>query len=473
MAKLLPSIAKNTKREKVSIKASMRTIMRAIAAPTTGPTVRWASVYEADQTAIASPYAEVDQAWPSGTTSTTSRALNPDEMMIVKRRDPSCSTIEYDVNTSGDTAQYNFTFVNNENGGTTAPVLQWKPLLIGEAEVEPPVACLQIAAGQNWSPDGPTSPVGRHQQMKSAFWQDNGTVLNVALAGLTSGQTVECIQYFLQNNEWIKAGVITLSVGSPIASLSPPNGQGYYTVTFHQTAGSTEVINSSITMNLTISGSRFAHKPMKSVLQAGASLGPIRSIGSAVQYTNTTAPNFATGSVIGVQVPNSTQWFTLTSFAVIGGLDKAKLQQFDAKKGIYGFIRPSDQKDFDYYDSDFMFDGLGNLVKLSFSIVPKSPIIILFVKGGEGATSQSGKWISYDAIEFLTTNQLYNLASPLNEPEEFQAAVSATKKIAQFHENPLHLKEIGGAIAKVAELIMKYGPMVMQGAETIGSMIGG
>jgi len=157
-------------------------------------------------------------------------------------------------------------------------------------------------------------------------------------------------------------------------------------------------------------------------------------------------------------------WYDNITFATVKARNNAVVM--NAKKGMYGFLRPASFDDFKASNSYVVENGI--LVQAGFPLQPLTDFICIIPHVGQ-ATNRSGEITLAYAIEYKTSNTMLDVSNMRCVPEVFESAVLKTAKMTQWHENPTHLKDIANFIKNVASKVVEYGPQAMNLAKVIGT----
>lgn len=184
----------------------------------------------------------------------------------------------------------------------------------------------------------------------------------------------------------------------------------------------------------------------------------------SVLITNTSNVLTRGGQVTGYQVPGANEWTKYLNFDFVSSCNKS--QTLAADKGIYGFLKVTQPEDLRYQPSTFFgahaYDMDNNADFLTFNInVPRSV-------GGSG---RSFKMYFTFGVEFKTDSIWFT--KYIVDPNTLMVdqVLRIMAHLRQFHENPLHWKDIQKAISRFLGGVVKYAPVIAKGAAVVASLL--
>jgi len=194
-----------------------------------------------------------------------------------------------------------------------------------------------------------------------------------------------------------------------------------------------------------------------------ASVQGVRMNGLSLMYTNTSSELNNSGRVAGLQAPQSADWmnYAFGGFESVGGSLNAVTM--DVKKGMYGFLKPSQPDDYNF-KGNFDYDPVnGCPIGGTFLLECDSDFLVIYpqinVSGG-----RDGYWSTCFTIEYLTTDVFREVGHSNVPVDSYEAAITALVGIPQWHENKTHFKDIVKKIqdfaSRAAQRIMKYAPLI-------------
>jgi len=446
-------------------KKTVENVILSIAAPAVTAPVRYNTIFSTDETATARPVEPIDVAWPT-TTTTATQWLNPGEMAGVLFRDPVRSSITYDSNTANEVSYYDAVF--NLDPETDTPTgLTWDPPAMTFTDLEPDIAYFSADPTNSWNPHGDIVGSGEHGGKNGAYFLNGSSdALNITVTGTTTGQVLLVKLWKFEGEGWILETTKYMNHINTTIQITV-DGAAYRRWTVAADSSSTVGFIDDLTFSAQWehTGAVYAHRHIVDLTLQGETVKTVRVIGASMMYSNTTAVQFKSGNIAIAQVPKPNSWTDYLSYLNVTKVSGQK--SGNAENGIFGFLKPNDYDDFkmiDYQD----YDEQGYLTRFSYSIVPQSSFLVIFIANVNVSTiPQGGRWTFSHSIEYLTNNQWVEKRVANGDPKMFEEAITSVKLIPQFHENPFHLSDILGVAKRIANTVLQYGPAVMNFAQKV------
>jgi len=455
----------------------MKKVMLTICCPAHDAThepVRFSDAYTNKPTAVAAIKKEMDVAWPKA--ETTNLILNPGEMSAVIFKDPVRNTVIYDSNTEGEVATYDYNFQNDP--AMNAEGTRWLPDTVDQNDVFPTVGFLTSRNTNTWTPHGKVLGSGR-AHAKSGFVPLSGhSSLQVTITNNDSNNWSGILKFW----RWAESGIE--SVSAQFTGTIPPLGtythafapnlddKGYFlfSICTDRASDTEQNDNLSLVAELIESGACFRHETIEDLTLMGKAIMGIRDLGVSLEFSNRTTDLYNGGTVAMAQVPPTDNWFDYLTYDAVTAV--SGFVSFPAKMGEYGFIKTDSERGFELRQKFSSFNDDGTLATLFYNVRPDTAFVVSFVKVPDGnAINQVGVWQIGNDIEISTNSKYLQKARPSSDPLLYARASNAIKGIPQFHENPLHLKQIGGVVKQIADAIVKYGPTAIDWAQKIGTFV--
>jgi hypothetical protein len=385
-------------------------------------------------------------------------------------RDPLRSIVIYDRNKTSAILNYSFYFCEGADTNALSPGAASQTLA---DTFEPYVnAYLPIAyAVPNvpYEPHGPVWFPGLLPEHNGKwFWLDQGAVVNVTgTCNITDdgifnldywgGATVDSDRLTIPVS-WVAATPQTVTSAAVAAA-------GYYSLSYRPS----NTQNLSLTSWTTkADGCTCGHLSLKGLENNVLGVDGIRVLSYSVRYVNTAAQLQLGGSVTAVQAPQGRNWFdylesTGAGYDLIASSNGAYDDKI--KNGLYGFAKPTQASDFQFRTR--FETGPTGLRDSGYPLKNESAFLAVYPRIDVGA-GQSGTWYLATAVEYQTADQWRDYMVPPPDNHSFEEAMMHVKDIQQWHENPLHLKEIWNNVKKAvgvgARAVQKYGPTAMKAA---------
>jgi hypothetical protein len=450
-------------------------VQGAIVAPQICPAERYSTEYASNPTAIASPWTIIDYPWSPADNPTNSQ-LGASAALVAVFRDPLRFIVYYDENNTEEPYVYT-AYMTPKVGSSAVPVtpLPTDGALSFDEDIAAPY-------WQHYTPGGTFAPHGNYlysgsdeRTEKTYRWFDQGEQLTVTVnLGVSStwGITVSLDQFkedaVIQDSQKADASGSSNLIGLSMVVTS----SGYYSVHVFYEYGA-PVTTASINMYSTGAGSVFCHLPLPGFEANRQSVDGVRMVGVSAMYSNNAAPIQKAGTITGYQVPKETDWQQFIGpLSLVSKLNGAKTMPIE--NGIYGFLRLTEAEDVELID-EFAVDYASNALTASYYTLRNVKSYLILRGNVEPVDGRSGFLTLASSIEYMTTDVWRSLDVPRIDPAIYKAAISELKDVPQWHENPLHIKELFSKIlsgaTSVIKGVQKYAPQALTVAEILGSML--
>lgn len=437
---------------------SAESVTRSFAAPLNYAPVRVAELYMSAKTAIANPWRIFNTPWDVTNTSQPANALlNPAIGFIAVFRDPVRNYVYYDPNVVATTYKYDMNFLV-DSSLTKNFFFQ-----LGTNELD--FHSFDRSSIFPYAPHGDRLWPGINESDNHHYFWLDGEGDAASQPQLTINWTGGTLSGFLRafrlDDEGLDANLIINFSGSV---TSPQNLRiskpGYYRLEYYATAGATA---SSFTVSFLGNSSVFCHRTMPDLDNNILAQDGIRHNAAAVMYTNMASILDIQGQIAGYQSPQDKLWSTyalstnpFTAVSLSQGSTTMK-----AANGMYGFLKPTQPTDLNI-KKNILLDQAG-IVHAFFPIYPDSDYIVL-ASNITTSGGRSGYYTVSNGIEYLTNDVWREVEEPSIEKAVFDIGLNDLKKVPQFHENPLHLKDIWNSVKKsvkaVANGMNSVGPIL-------------
>jgi hypothetical protein len=439
---------------------------------------RWGSKYNEQPTATANLFSRPNVGFAKGGTLAANSVMPTTDCMGLVTRIAECGAILYDQNTSAQTFKYNFTF----KGGAAADVLTYD--VIGKLQLDDlsfkPLPIIQGTSdpSMTYEPHGHTMYAGAHPSKPDVrfVWLNASDLLKFTWTNNSAGTSAVRWQVWkcdsegdpVANTVATSAGIgagLNITVTAVNATYS-----GYYGITLGCTTAQDSTISA---INITGGQACFCHRAIPGYAANILKIDATRIIGASIMATNNASITGMQGKLIGVQLPKDTNWMDF-----VGDFDKVSTQaqavQMSAYNGIYGYLKPSHESDFEF---KVYHETNGTVVTDSFwPILYQSDSLLVYLQ----VTSTEGQdfyWTTSYALEYKTNDQFPSLGVSSTSEAANDRALEQIKVMQQWFENPLHVAKImqqlrGGlkkvssgiqtAVPMVGRAVGKYGPLALQ-----------
>jgi len=482
-------------REHITASDTAIMIIASYTLPYDFPPVRFSSAYTLDRTGETSPFKRYDVPWsPDATAVSKPRSkrilrdasLPADNMVAFAFRNVLRALIYYDPNV--DQEDYSYYAMGCSTGEDTIPAATWVVANDLAYDTFVPLKVAYYVQQTAYRPHGSRIYCGSDGESERRYvWAEAATVftLNVSTTAASVNMAI-CLDRWTPQGiqECVIITTPTILSTSPVTLSVTTTEAGYYCVSYklgqlgnRQQQSQTSIFTSTPATPLTFSGVSFGKNdgPVWCHL-AAPDYAPndgvehtCRVHSVSLMYTNQAAELYREGKITMVQLPAGDNWYSyaLEPGVLEGTLDSVTLE---AKNGMYGYLKPTQPKDFDMYsyvkvnadqtviDTHYPLDEDSGFLAMSISIA--NPL------------GRKGQFTHVMSYEFKTTNTHRESRKADINPEFFTEAITKVRDMPQFAENPLHFRKLmesaWSAVKRAAGMIEQYGPLAMKAASFIG-----
>jgi len=432
-------------------------ICASIALPDELPPVRVSDSYTTNPTALAKVNQDIKLNWQGPATG----AVAESEQLAFVFRDALRWCVYYDKNSAARLYRYNWI---QFPGLSTWAVPSF-------VEVDIPVCAGIVDVASAWNPHGDLYFAGDADGL-GYLWIDNGLRLVVADVGTvdngyanlwhyTQGQRVLVQQLGLPGN-----GTVTFTI---------PFG-GYFGLSiFFPTIGANHAIN---VYHEDITGEEVWRQI--AVPDCANNLTRVQSLCvSAVSalWRNTASYDNAQGDVGAVIIGPGYEWWSILaspatpSYSGIAGTFPNGFKSFFAAKGIYTFLKPSDEEDLEF-KTDVKTYPAGQWSFARFNLRSNASYAALVMSvsldAGRDTTLRLAAHIQYETNDCWADARV-----PEANVDDWLTAVKMLANVPNITENPLHLKTVLNAIGKVGLVLNSVQTQLAPIAGGVASLIPG
>ncbi len=430
---------------------------------------RWASIFSNKGTALASPFQIIAPNFAQSPA--TYGMIGQYETLLVSTRNPLAAIILYDQNSAAKQSNY---LLYANPGGTAAPASAVQYVLDDFADHD--IGFTYGVCESAYQAHGPAMFAGRvtHNPKGRFFWFDVGTTLTAVVESDTSGKVTLACDYWGPNGfreDYLSQSNVMVANTPITATIKAANvAAGYYSLRVVNETGSDNVTITLSAMYLKVTSSVFRHLALPSLWDTAGSVQAIRFLAHSFKFTNTSGMISRSGSIVARQASNKENWQSYIqsdSYAYLAGLSDTKT--FPADKGMFGFLKTTQPSDLDFMR--YLVSNSGNeVVDSSWPIDDCLSFCVSVVKVND-SNGSSFTLTPRFGIEFETTNLWYSTGLSEHPVAVYQRALEAVRDVEQFHENPLHFKEvvskIGNFLSSAVSGLMKYAPLVQNVASAL------
>jgi hypothetical protein len=238
---------------------------------------------------------------------------------------------------------------------------------------------------------------------------------------------------------------------------------GYYAISFGEGA----IGNGSVTGIVCVSSSSFGHFALPYFEARETTTPGIRTTAASLMWSNAASNLNAEGVAAGVQLKPGQSWTSVINVtlgdpvaAVLNNTGGEGASEFPLKRGIYGFHKPPNSKAFEMFDPSI--SNQYGVVDICFDLVDPTGWLVVAMStalvsgsypGGDGYVT--AVW----DVEFMSPDPWYAALPPPDDSETVEAAVKMIRNLPQWHENPLHLKQIGAFLKSAGRTALRLSPV--------------
>lgn len=423
------------------------------------PPVRYAGTFASTPTAVCNPYYLRAQDFTIGATG--SPAIPNGQHFVAAFRNTLRALVEHVCNPLNLSATYNAMFYDGGNWSVNCPIRDTASR--ATVLVDPNYFVDAFPTSSAYAhPHGDVLYVGSHQSRRG-FWVDaNSTHAAVVQFNFAAGNPI-VKAYVLEGDDWSPSDEITATSSTAVFSIT---SSGYYAFEILPVA----TMSTLYTLTMICSSDFMGHRPVPYLNTKQASIQAVRTNAVSIMLTCEAAPITASGKVTGLQTPAGVAW---TNYLGTGCFNRVASSQGASTRqlinGTYGFLKPSQQRDFDM-DTPFTISG-GTVVGMDYDLIPQHDYLVI---AAETAASGSSTYPGGDCyltaawgLEFRTDDVWFVSIPPTLTTEEFNKQVAAIKYLQQWHDNPLHFSDIVNFFKTAGRSVLKYAPSVLSALATV------
>lgn len=460
------------------------------------PTPRQATAFTSEPTAVANPFSLVPATWNSvrhnDVTPPSNLLVKDGQYMAAASRAPLQAQVAWNVYPDDQVAKYNAMFGDETHPGTFvdrdyawAWASEGGANFTGSGYSDPHYMTLDDDAS-DVNPHGlvyyNVDAVGR-----KGFWFDGSisagymsTVNFVVHAADPTYSPAGHMSFGLEKwNGSIWEATPLADVRLDIAGDSGSiwiNEPGYYCVKWQFLGSSTYIGKWSIPFSWFTRhyGSCFGFTPIPRFDTVASSMSDVRIPAVSIMLTQNSTVLTKGGTVTGVQLPPTEPWFSaLKDSDPFGTITQLRGSYTGVlEKGIYGFLLPTDAPDLGIQRPVYL-DG-ETIVGYNNPIAPPGGwIVVAAVVTADGATTSgdftttlfpggSAYLTTTHGVEFVTNNIWFSSGVPRYSVATYDRAISSLKDQVQWHENPLHIKDLFRSALGAGTKVVKMAPTILK-----------
>lgn len=456
-------------------------------------TPRLSTVYADVPTAIANPFLVENVDWTSPS-DTTHRMIPKGTFFMAASRSPLQALVRFYEYPPAQESAYLFQFPTPDNDNynfydryvfeVNQPTGLSFPYDVSVSDTVDPHYFTDV----HWTQSGFSHPHGYRYftvdaNGRKGFWVNNDNsylsfeVQHYVSASDMSGDVMFRLSKW-DGSTWARTGVLvrvdlSLSVGSVVNLVIPSSGYWAIDAEIEARALTTAAQVCEYTIKLHGIGPQFGYNTLPKIENVESSIQSMRTTALSLMLTQRAPVMAQGGQVTGVQLPSGEAWHsTLGSddpFDELSNYTGAITKTLDT--GIYGFLKPASQPEFDFFSPFEILDG--DVVGYKNPIEPPGSWIVVCANVSLFTGSYAGGLCHLTAsygIEFVTDNIWFSSLPSSIPPDAFTKALMELKATQQWHENPMHFKELLRAAMTAGKNALKMAPTI---AKIVGQFMPG
>lgn len=445
--------------------------------PLINPPQRVNSLYSSISTSVAKPYYIRDAKFDVANGAADGKQLMNGSILICASRNPLRSLIQYQVNPASNPGagadppvgcyEGVFYFVNKIGSPSFNLTL---PTVATGGQIDLPIVWAQdahVGDAAYFHPHSERLYAGYHEG-KHGVWIDATSGRPAIVKYLGDSGDCKGVVYILSGNSWVPYDDWSTSSATGNTQFTY---SGYYAFTIFENTCTT------LQMKMIVASSSFGHWALPYMESKQDSLPMVRTTALSLMWSNAASALHAEGVIAGVQLKPGQAWMDL-----IGPSDNPVTEVLKTtggegatekplKKGMYGFHKPVNQHalvetSLSRSNKYGVVDYVAPLVDQDgwLAIAATTVSVDGLYPGGDGFLTAC--W----AVEFASPDPWYGSMVPEGSIHNFEEALTLVKTIPQWHENPLHVRDIMSFLRGVGVKALKIAPAFMRFLEQIGKV---
>lgn len=460
---------------KILAGASGNSLAASLMLPTVFPARRLASQYTSAPTAVASPFAVEQSDWTGVPSDLNSSVVLPGQTMYGVCRNPLCSYFQYYPNPTGQQYGYGAWFYGDQGMNQAGTGSNNGTIVYTASATEVPLnptAWYSLNTSQ-FAPHGDWYYSVDAASRKGFFLTATTEKPVTILIKVTSGELLgdpRGLLYAWNGDLWTRI-VEHLFDSDPSTSSTPAlqftvTTSGYYALAV---SAKPEIADYSglanVSIQFTSTGSVVGFQALPGIDPLLNSVENLRITAASLLVTPHTSTLYEGGQVCAVQLPAGVDpmGVLLSRDPFTDWSEDANSATMVLKKGLYGFLKPTDQRDFDLQSFTRIVEE--EIYNLYNPIYPQGGWLVAATSVGlvDGTYPAGIAHITRCyGVEFRTTNVWFQQMGPQTTPQDWARALELIKNAQQFHENPLHFKDILNFISRSGKAALKLAPTVIR-----------
>lgn len=435
--------------------SSAEAICASIALPDELPPVRVSDSYTCNPTALAKVNTDIKINWSGASTGN----VPEEDTLVMMFRDPLRWIVFYDPNVDGRTYRYNW-LTNRDDTLFNGPAATEWPVLVSGAI---------LSDVSDWNPHGKILFAG-DLNGTGFMWVDQDVSIVMTDVGTAENGTMRIYQYYGGQKIYFDQQVFP---GNTAITYTPTQ-PGYYAITFQFPSDAHSI---AIYTGDPVGQHVWRHLAAPDV---ELNLGRIQSVSmsaSSLLWRNTASYDNAQGNVGAVIVGPGFDWDSMLqngstpSYNTVSSLFPNGWKSFFAAKGIYSFLKPSDEEDIAFRTNIKQFaNGTWSYARWNLKQSTSYVIAAMSVTNDTGRDTvlRAACHIQYESNDCWADTRV-----PEANVDDWLSAVKMLANVPNITENPIHVKDIVQAIGKVGMFVNNVQTRLAPLASAAASLIPG
>lgn len=440
----------------------------AVALPYAEPVVRYSGAYSQRPTAVTKLHRVSNEDFSSA--GNPLAVFQPGTFIMGVSKDPLHSTVQSYLNPGFKQYQYNGKYGDSITGTFMDGTFDFPPALSGTFDITPHL-CEDNFKGDSLKlhPHGDYvynfTQDGRHCMHLTANNNYPVTVtinLSSTIAMWSAGALAPVLVVNRWNGDKFQPYASYIFGGASTNSTINANVSktGYYSfnVSFNER---TTPVDAKAYLYYVGASDVWGFAPLPQLHDKREDIDAIRIAGASIMFSPLSATIEEQGQMLGYQIPPEGDFQNFTNFGDVSMLTGSTIMPY--KKGLYGFIKPTSEHD-NELTTPFVTSEDGSMYGINAPLKISSGWLMLICQvQQDGTTYPSGKLYvtTCFGVEYITTDVWVNHIPPSLDPLKYIEMMQAIRRLPQFHENPMHFRDIVSFLKKAGRGALKLAPTLM------------
>lgn len=331
------------------------------------------------------------------------------------------------------------------------------------------VSCATAAASSQWKPHGDTLFAG-DAHGDAYLWIDKGSTITLLFTA-GGGSETGSAQLYMWNHGY-KQAILTQNAvadGTTLNTIPALAQSGYYHLEFGFKNAHVVTINTVDTTGVP----SWSHYSVPDMAANCNRVQAYSMTASSLLWRNTASYDNAQGSVGAVVIGPGYEWWQLAyaggGYNVLSNNFNSGWKSFFAGKGIYAWLKPSDEEDVEFkFNTRCGTPGdLSTWSYARFNLLSTSNYIA-FAMSVSSTLGRDTLVRAAAHIQYESNDAWADLRTPEANVDDWLSAVKQLTYVPNITENPVHMKEILNAVGKVGlafnNIQTRLAPIVSAGA---------